>query len=174
MPSVRRLRAEEWRLYRELRLAALRDSPNAFGSTLAREEAFPDAQWSERLGKAATSRLDHPLVAEVTGHAVGLAWARIEADDPGTATLYQVWVQPEARRHGVGQRLLDTAIAWAREEGAGSMELGVTIAPGSALEFYRRAGFTEVGERTPLRAGSVFMQQRMRITFHAMPHEPTP
>ena len=48
-PTVRRFAANEWRVYRALRLHALRDAPDAFGSTLAREEAFPDDEWVQRL-----------------------------------------------------------------------------------------------------------------------------
>src|SRR5215212_5773953 len=92
---VRPFQSHEWRLYRELRLNALRDAADAFGSTLAREEAFPDQEWIRRLAVGAASSLDLPLVAEESGRAVGLAWVRIDAADLGTATLYQVWVHPE-------------------------------------------------------------------------------
>ena len=40
--SVRRIRESEWRALREVRLLALADAPDAFGSTLAREAAFAD------------------------------------------------------------------------------------------------------------------------------------
>jgi len=37
MPIVRKFASDEWRLYRMLRLAALEESPDAFGSTVAHE-----------------------------------------------------------------------------------------------------------------------------------------
>jgi hypothetical protein len=45
--SIRRFDRDEWPTYRAVRLRALGDSPDAFGSTLAREEALTDAEWAE-------------------------------------------------------------------------------------------------------------------------------
>jgi ribosomal protein S18 acetylase RimI-like enzyme len=162
MTIVRPLQSHEWQLYRELRLTALRDAPNAFGSTLAREQGFADQEWIARLANGATSHRDRPLIAEDSGRAIGLAWVRIDADDSTTATLYQVWVHPDARRCGIGRRLLDAAMTWARDAGAKEMVLSVVIAPDSALEFYREAGFSETGEPTPFRMDSDLLQQPMR------------
>jgi GNAT superfamily N-acetyltransferase len=162
MPIIRSLQPHEWRLYRELRLEALRESPNAFGSTLAREEAFPDHEWITRLAAGAASPRDLPLVAEASGRAVGLAWARIDASDSRTATLYQVWVHPKYRRRGIGHRMIAFAVAWAREAGATTMALTVACGPDSAMDFYRRCGFVEVGGLSPLRQDSDLWQQPMR------------
>ncbi|MEP6620909.1 MAG: GNAT family N-acetyltransferase [bacterium] len=163
LPTVRRFQAQEWALYRELRLAALGDAPHAFGSTLAREEAFSEQEWITRIVTGATSKLDFPMVVEDgTGRAVGLGWVRIEPADTRTATLYQVWVRREARREGIGLALLDAAVQWARTAGAGVMELHVAIGPASAIEFYRRAGFEDVGACSPMRPGSEQFQQPMR------------
>jgi ribosomal protein S18 acetylase RimI-like enzyme len=166
MPSVRRFQPDEWQLYRDLRLAALRDAPDAFGSTLAREEAFPEQEWSMRLAAGTASPLNHPIVAEDDdGHGVGLAWVRIEPTDGSTATLYQVWIHPDARRRHIGSALLHSAIQWAREAGADAMELHVALGPESAIAFYRHAGFVESGVRSQLRPGSERFQQPMRLVL---------
>ena len=47
--SVRPFLAVEWEIYRELRLRALEDSPDAFGATLADAQARPQSFWSERV-----------------------------------------------------------------------------------------------------------------------------
>ena len=164
MPSVRRFQPHEWPLYRELRLAALRDAPDAFGSTLAREEAFPEQEWIARLAVGSASPLNHPIVAEDDGgRAVGLGWVRIEPTDPSTATLYQVWLHPDARRRHIGSALLASAVHWAQQAGARAMELHVAIGPDSAIAFYRRAGFVESGACSQLRPGSERLQQPMRL-----------
>ena len=164
MPSVRRFQPYEWQLYRDLRLAALRDAPDAFGSTLAREESFPEQEWIARLAAGTASPLNHPIVAEDdSGRAVGLGWVRIEPADTSAATLYQVWIHPDARRKQIGVALLASAVRWAQEAGARTMELHVALGPESAIAFYRRAGFVESGACSPLRPGSERLQQPMRL-----------
>ena len=77
-PQIRAFFPHEWRTYKDLRLRALADSPDAFGSTLAAEQDRTDAEWSSRLASGAGSGLDLPLVAEVDGEPAGLAWGRID------------------------------------------------------------------------------------------------
>jgi hypothetical protein len=72
-PRIRTFVPHEWSTYRDLRLRALADSPDAFGSTLAEEQDRSDAEWSRRLASGADSRSNLPLVAEVRGEPIGLA-----------------------------------------------------------------------------------------------------
>src|SRR5882672_6858237 len=63
-PSIRRLTRDEWREYRELRLRALADSPDAFTTTLAQAQARDDADWSSQVARGAHSRSEIALVAD--------------------------------------------------------------------------------------------------------------
>jgi ribosomal protein S18 acetylase RimI-like enzyme len=165
MITHRRFAAHEWRLYRDVRLRALRDSPDAFGSTLARESAFSDEEWITRLSVGAASPSSFPMLAEDGDRPIGLAWVRIDPERPTNAAMYSVWVDPDYRRRGVGRMLLDAAIEWARAAGAERLVLSVALGPGSALAFYESAGFTEIGDVTPLRPGSDVDQQEMQLTL---------
>jgi GNAT superfamily N-acetyltransferase len=151
---IRRLEADEWPLYRELRLRALADSPGAFGSTLAMEQNRPDREWSERLARGAASDLDLPLVAMASERAAGLAWAKVDASDPSIVNLYQMWVAPEARGQGLGRGLLREAIAWARNRKAKVVQLAVTTGDSPAMRLYTREGFRPQGSAEPLRQGA--------------------
>jgi len=162
---VRSFRPDEWRTYRALRLQSLEDSPDAFGSTLARELDFPDDTWSSRLTKGVHSTHDLPLVAELSDEPVGLCWGRIVADAPDVVHLYQMWIAPNARRHGLALRMLDTAVAWARDAGATTVELDVTCGNTPAARLYERAGFRPVGEPALLRDGEALRSQRMHRTL---------
>jgi ribosomal protein S18 acetylase RimI-like enzyme len=159
VPLVRRLAPGEWRLYRDLRLRALADAPEAFGSTLERESGFEEGEWGERLARAERSLQDLPLVCELNGAPVGLAWLRLGT--PPVADLYQMWVAPEARRRGAGRALLDAGIGWARARGARHITLRVTRGNASAQQFYASLGFAMTGELEPLRLGSQVMSERM-------------
>ena len=166
MLNVRMFHPHEWPLYRDLRLSALRDAPDAFGSTFAREEQYSDDEWLTRLTHGTSSAHERPLIAELNGIPAGLCWARIDTADPDSAHLYSVWVRPEARRKGVAQALLASAMQWARDSGARTMTLTVSAEP--AARMYRRAGFVDVGIPHPLREGSELMQQAMEIDLTSL------
>ena len=161
--QVRTFAAHEWPLYRALRLRALGDAPEAFGSTLAGEETRTSEDWAWRLNLGATSGRDHPLVAAVGGVPAGMAWAKVDAANPELVNLFQMWVAPEARGHGVAAALLDAALDWARARGARAMGLGVVCGNDAARRLYERAGFRAIGEPEPQRPGSHRMEQMMRL-----------
>ncbi len=163
MIEVRRFAPHEWATYKDLRLRALADSPDAFARTLAEEQERSDAEWLNRLVTGANSRGELALVAEADGQPIGLAWGRIDEGTPDVATLYQMWVAPSHRRQGTGQALLDAAIAWARAKAARYLDLGVTYGDSSAMRLYARAGFQPVGRPQPLRPGSELLSQPMRL-----------
>ena len=133
---IRPFEAEEWSLYRDLRLRALQDSPDAFGSTYAAESGRADEDWAQRLARGTSSPDELPLVAECSGEPCGLAWVRIDGSAPAVAHLYQMWVSDKHRRRGVGRALLDAAAAWARAVGARSLELDVTCSNEAAVRLY--------------------------------------
>lgn len=162
---VRPFTADEWPAYRAIRLRALADAPDAFGSTLAAEEALAPETWAARLARSATSGIDRALAAEANGELVGLAWAKEDADEAAIVNLYQMWVAPQARGQGVAGALLDEAVRWAVERGAQAVQLGVTCTNAGALRLYQRAGFVDTGVREPLRPGAELIEQRMRLTL---------
>lgn len=161
--KIRRFEPGEWRTYRELRLRALEDAPDAFGSTLAREAASSDRDWKERLQSGCDPRFSHPLLAEIDAEPAGLAWGRIEPEHPERADLYQMWVAPERRGLGLATGLLQAVIAWAAEAGARTLFLNVTLGEGPANRLYAAAGFQPVGPPEPLRPGSTVRAQAMRL-----------
>jgi GNAT superfamily N-acetyltransferase len=161
VPATRPLARDEWRTYRDLRLRSLEESPDAFGRTLSEERDRSDEQWAARL--EAVSSSDLPLVAEVNGQHVGLAWGRVEPSTPDTAHVYQMWVAPSHRGLGAGQLLLNAVIGWATAAGVSWIALGVTCGDTAAMRLYSRAGFKPVGEPAPLRPGSPLLAQPMRL-----------
>jgi ribosomal protein S18 acetylase RimI-like enzyme len=159
--DVRRLRPTEWEAFRALRLRALADAPDAFGSTLAEERDDTDERWQRRA---------HPsdgfvAVAEREGVLVGLA---IGAPAPGhvqAAGLFSMWVDPAERGHGLGGRLIDAVVDWARGAGYGAIGLGVTTTNHGAIALYERLGFVDSGERHPLRERTDLVIQIMVRTL---------
>ena len=140
---VRRLRPDEWRELRNLRLRALADAPDAFGATLADAEIAPDAAW-EQQAKAD----DRPMiVAEVAGRLVGMvSGGRVPTGDL-VASLGSMWVEPAARGNGVAAAMVAAVVEWAREAGYPALALGVTTSNAGAIALYERLGFVDTGRR---------------------------
>jgi ribosomal protein S18 acetylase RimI-like enzyme len=171
--TVRRFAAHEWRMYRELRLRALSDAPDAFGSRYDWEAARSDSDWEDRLRISAAAETEMPLVAFFDGTPVGLAWGRQDAHDATLAHLFQVWVSPPFRGRGVGRFLTDAVIAWARDRGIRTLRLGVTASHPAARHLYERVGFVNAGEPEPLRLGSSVLSQPMQLVL-ASAHQASP
>jgi ribosomal protein S18 acetylase RimI-like enzyme len=167
-PLIRTLEASEWAQYREIRLRSLADSPDAFCSKFAAEEALSPAVWTARLYAAAASTNDNPLVAELDGNIVGLLWAKVDAANDSIVNIFQVWVAPESRGRGVAAALFDEAIAWARRKNGQTLQLSVTCGDTSAVRLYARIGFENDGPPTR-REGSSLMEQSMRLDLASSP-----
>lgn len=163
--SVRPFCPEEWATYRDLRLRALTDAPQAFGSTSERESALPEQYWADRVATATDSALQFLLLAELQAEPVGLALGFIDPAEPELAHLYQMWVAPHARSHGCGTGLLQAVSTWARGTTARALTLCVTCGNSSARRLYERAGFTPYRTQEPLRPGSTELVQPMILTL---------
>jgi GNAT superfamily N-acetyltransferase len=144
--EVRRVRADEWRELRALRLQALESAPDAFWTRYEDDLERPDEAWREW-----TSRPCH--VAVEGGRLVGMVAGFSDEGHPGTAELVAMYVTPAARGRGVGAALVEAQLAWARDERYTRMALMVNIANAPAIALYERLGFRDTGERALLRDG---------------------
>ncbi len=69
------------------------------------------------------------------------------------AIIQEMFVQPDARSAGEGMTVLTFALEHAVANGCQTVELGTPYDGDRQIQFYRRAGFTEVGARLRWRAG---------------------
>ncbi|MYW64531.1 GNAT family N-acetyltransferase [Streptomyces sp. SID8379] len=84
-------------------------------------------------------------IAEVDGERAGCVFL-VAADRPGVAKLRVLLVAPAARGLGLGTRLVEGALAFAREVGYRSVTLWTTDNLVSARRIYERFGFTLAAE----------------------------
>jgi ribosomal protein S18 acetylase RimI-like enzyme len=146
--EVRRLRPDEGQRIKELRLAALKDSPDAFSSKLVEEELYGDGWWTDRAASASNDETAI-LVAED-----GDRWAGMIGLFPDPAVedalhVWGMWVAPGYRGRKVGAALLDEALEVATQTSATSVRLHVVVTNESATLLYERRGFQPVGEPHP-------------------------
>lgn len=161
--EIRRFLPHEWRVYRQIRMRALADSPYAFGSTLAEAQARTDADWQSRFCPAQSAPLEYPLLALVDDQPAGLAWGHIHPLELTVAHLFQMWVDPQFRRLHLGELLVNAVVDWARNHRVAYVELDVATGNPAALALYRKCGFLEWGQPHPLRTGMSMLSQTMRL-----------
>jgi ribosomal protein S18 acetylase RimI-like enzyme len=143
--QIRRLVPADATWYRDIRLEGLRRSPEAFGSTFEAEDTRPLAFFSERLGGSAAFGAFHG--SELVGIA-GLL-IREGQKEAHKGLLVGRYVRPSARNAGVGRRLVETIIEFARQR-VELIHLSVVRDNEQARRLYERLGSLEY--RLELRA----------------------
>ena len=139
------LSPDDWRIWRDLRLAALADAPAAFGSTLAEWTGGGDTEqrWRARLTSVALN-----VVLTLDDELAGMISATAPGPD-GVIELISLWVAGFARGHGVGDAAVDAVKAWAQSEHSDtSVILSVKSDNRPAIRLFERHGFTDAG-RSP-------------------------
>lgn len=144
---VRRLMPADAEKYREIRLAGLENSPEAFGSTFESESLKPLPSFAERLGSSAVfGALRGEDLVGIAGFAI-----REGAKEAHKGLLWGMYVRPDARNSGVGRRLVKAIIDFAREH-VEILQLSVVSDNQPARRLYARLGFVEYGlERDSLK-----------------------
>lgn len=106
------------------------------------------------------------LLATVDGEVAGCVVVRPLPDGaPGVAEIKRLYVTREHRGHGVGRRLLGSAVTGARRLGYVSIRLDSLPTMVEAIALYRRAGFREVApHRQPIEPGTLFMELSLAPT----------
>ena len=147
--TVRVIRPDDWSALQELRLRALQTDPLAFGSTYHEERALADDEWKDRAARASNSPSVRQWVA--TDEEDRLLGTVLVADVEGELNIFSMWVDPEQRGKGVGGKLLDTGVAWARHTQPGrAIRLEVNPRQTAAVKLYESRGFRFTGADRPL------------------------
>jgi GNAT superfamily N-acetyltransferase len=97
------------------------------------------------FGQSNDPARERAWIAELDGRRVGCVFC-VAGNDPGTAKLRILLVHPDARGHGVGTRLVDTCVAFAREAGYERMRLWTNDVLVAARRIYLATGFWLVAE----------------------------
>jgi ribosomal protein S18 acetylase RimI-like enzyme len=145
--EIREASEDEWEAVRDLRLRALREDPEAYGSTFERESLRTEGEWRARLSDAARAT----FVADADGRLAGTAVAAPWEEVGGPLGLFGMWVDPACRGRGIGARLVHRVLAHARERGESLVQLEVAEPQAAARRLYERCGFVDTGERMKIR-----------------------
>lgn len=164
-PTVRRVERDEGSTLKETRLAALEDSPFAFGSTYDAEARMTDPEWTERATRGASGIDRVTFFAVVDDRIVGLVGGFLAEDGRSVVELVSMWTSPVTRRSGAGRALVGAVVHWAREVGATAVELWVTRGNEPAQRLYESVGFRETGDAQPLPSEPCKDERRMHLAL---------
>ena len=148
---------DDWAHLRAVRLAALADSPSAFGSSLEREQQYDEERWREWSRNVAT------FLAFRDGVPIGIVGG-VAGDASEGRGLVAMWVDPDHRSTGVASHSW-TRASWARDDGATRLTLWVTRTNDPAATLYRRAGFTPTGDSKPLPSNPSLTEDKLALAL---------
>jgi GNAT superfamily N-acetyltransferase len=143
--ELRRLTAQDWWIWCDARLAALRDSPAAFYSTLEKEQEYDQERWLAWMDPAWGLK----TVALADTGPLGVVGGQFTEDVADAVDLYGMWVAPPARGSNLAAELVHEVIAWADEQGRKQVRLWVVEDNARAKGFYAKTGFRAVQVYAP-------------------------
>jgi len=138
--TVRRAAVGDEPLLRAIRIEALGEAPEAFGSTLERELARTQADWQKWLSPSAT------FLLETDAGPQGIVAGVPDAKDASVVHLMAMWIHPAFRGTGTAAALVQTVLDWAEGQGASRVRLDVIDENERARRFYEKCGFEVTGE----------------------------
>jgi len=159
---IRRAESGDEPLLLKIRLEALLEAPEAFGSTLDRERARTLVDWEKWLSPSAT------FVLETITGPKGIAAGVPDSTDAAVVHLMAMWVHPALRGSGAASALVQSVLAWAESRGANSVRLDVIEGNDRARRLYKRHGFRATGHiavRARDGAREVQMERRVGTTL---------
>lgn len=161
MITIRRIRRGEAELFREMRLASLKDSPFAFTTTYASAAARSPDSWREQADGTAEGPDRCTFFAFSDDTPVGIAAMYRHTGSKDEGEVLQVWVAPDFRGTVVARDLLDGIFRWSAESGFRRVLATITQGNDRAMRFYRKCGFEVVDPALPDPPGGVLLARTL-------------
>ena len=145
--TIRVATAEDALAYRDLRLEALRDHPDAFSSDYAENLAKPMSFWTDRLDPERPDRTVMTYFAVHEQQLIGTCGiARPHSPKVRhSADIVGMYVKPAWRGLRIAGVLVNTCLDWARTHGVATVKLAVVTTHSGAIRCYARCGFRVYG-----------------------------
>jgi ribosomal protein S18 acetylase RimI-like enzyme len=147
--EIVKLTSNEWQLFKEFRLYALKNDQQAFGEPYSRAAERSDEKWQERLKQATDEVTSCMLFAKANNKLVGMiGWYRSdEALINGFGEIWGVFVHPEYRGRGIARMLMNAIQEnLANQPNVKRVKLEVNIDQKNAEHLYVTCGFETTGD----------------------------
>jgi ribosomal protein S18 acetylase RimI-like enzyme len=142
--DIRLTKTEDWMLLKQIRLAALLDTPTAFGVSYQSASKYTDKQWKDRASSASTAF----WLAFDGDKPIGMVGAGVSGAN--RYNLIGMWIEASARGSGVAAQLVEAVKTRALAQGFSGVFLDVSPENTRAAYFYLKQGFTFLDEWEPL------------------------
>jgi len=158
------LPVSDWRAFRKIRLEALKEEPQAFGSSYAKDAAYPDSKWQERL-RDGENKTGIYLFAKLEGKIVGMVMGG-RTDEDKHAHLAHIWgtfVDSSARGKGAGKELMERAVEeLGKEADVQKIRVTVNTEQKPAVKLYESLGFKPINA-TMMKMGDGLEHQEIEM-----------
>jgi GNAT superfamily N-acetyltransferase len=107
------------------------------------------------------------FLAWIGDDAVGIVGGFRPTPEVAVIDLVSMWTSAVVRGAGIGRRLVDAVIDWARQTGVDRIELWVTRGTDAAARLYESIGFEVTGDHQPLPSDPCKDEVRMHLSLRA-------
>lgn len=162
MKSLRRIKTGEGHLFREIRLAALKESPQWYGSTFESALERSDESWCQQADGTAEGPDRAKFLMFHHRDPVGLIAFYRHTDLPDVGEIFQLWIAPSFRGTGAAVELTEAALEWARQNRFSHAIAGVLHGNHRSRGLFRKLGFEISGERSLVREGQDVLIRKLQ------------
>lgn len=147
--TIRTLGADEWETYRQVRLSALEESPDAFAASVDQEKSYDEEFWRARVQRS------RRLVAQDGEEIVGVVSVGDRStEEARVGELFGLWVSPRLRGQGVAWKLVEAGVDQAQQEAYRFLLYWVGTDNGRAVAFASSFGFRPTDSRRPMKGAT--------------------
>ena len=157
--KIRMLTQEDWQPWKLLRLEALKNSPERFGSSYEEEVNWPDIDFQNSLTKSDIFEVfvDNSLVSCAGFYSLNSAKTKHRG------VIWGMYTRPECRGQGIASALIQTIINHAKSR-VTQLHLTCVTSNLGAVAFYQKQGFKIYGtEPRALKIGDTFFDEHLMI-----------
>jgi RimJ/RimL family protein N-acetyltransferase len=142
--EIIKLTPKDWKNLKDLRLEALKEESDAFGSSYEESAAHSDDEWKQKLANPKNPTI---LVCD-EGQAIGMAGAYQEkgVNLKHIAYIWGVYLRKNYRGKGISLKLMEALLnEIAKNKEIEKINLNVNTSRLSAVKLYEKLGFEIVG-----------------------------
>ena len=110
---LKKLSESDWKLFREIRLRALKEDPQAFGSNYKKENKYTEELWRNRLSGESCA-----VFGVFDGKKlIGMTGVKVDQNDDleRKGYFWGSWLEPSYRKKGISKLMYAERLKWAKD-----------------------------------------------------------